>query len=126
MRLPAILLAAAACAAMAIPAFSQFSTAREDARPAGLSWRRSPIRPAAGGDSATARELFARGYGIEPSRVGGNAFSETARYEALMSAGAADPKDAQLLFQQALCAFCHVTAARERRDSGELLIVSKK
>jgi hypothetical protein len=99
---------------------------REDARPAGLSWRRSPIRPAAGGDSATARELFARGYGIEPSRVGGNAFSETARYEALMSAGAADPKDAQLLFQQALCAFCHVTAARERRDSGELLIVSKK
>jgi hypothetical protein len=84
------------------------------------------IRPAAGDESATARELFAKAYGIEPSRVDGNALAETARYEASMSAGAADPKDAQLLFQQALCAFFHVTAARERRHTGEFLVVSKK
>jgi hypothetical protein len=101
-----------------------FSTAlgstpvRNNIAPAPLSFAIT-IRPSADGLPLAA--LFAKAYGVQPAQVTGNGLADSTKYDAAMTVGLVDPKDAEVLFQQALCAYFHVTVAR-----GSTLTVNNK
>lgn len=89
------------------------------------------IRPISGTGTSppgfTVQTLFAKAYGVEPSQVAGDALSDPARYDLSISAGKVDPKDTEILLQQALCAYFHAAVTREQRNAGaEMLMVTKK
>jgi len=93
------------------------------------------IRPAAGVSSnqrslpgvrdwasATVPELFAAAYGTKPILVDVSGLTELGKFDASVSPGTADLKSADLLFQQALCAFFHVMVTHERRETAVLVL----
>jgi hypothetical protein len=54
--------------------------------------------------------------------VDADGLPDSGKYDASVSPGMADPKNAELLFQQALCAFFHVTVTHERRETPVLVL----
>jgi uncharacterized protein (TIGR03435 family) len=71
--------------------------------------------------SVTPEELFASAYHTDPALVRVNAIA-SGKYDATVNLGKAAQKDADRLFQEALCAFFHVTAAQEASETPVLVL----
>lgn len=86
------------------------------------------IHRAAGG--ASVPELFAKAYRVDKTLLQGDGLSDTGEYDVSMNLGKMDPKEADLLLQQALCSYFHVSVTRGITKTGgppvEFLLVNRK